>query len=137
MQDSQQLKHLRRFSRTNLQRIVLSDRDLLTAKIDHRYIVTGFWIVFGVYGWGTFDASSNILSQNDLVISVSILLTILCLHFFRFKIRLNNKISINNCLWLLRNKLDILIEMAIEKIEKSDLLLDFHLNGMVVCGLYL
>jgi hypothetical protein len=86
VQDSQQLKHLRRFSRTILQRIVLSDRDLLTAKIDHRYIVTGFWIVFGVYGWGTFDASSNILSQNDLAVSVSILLTILCLHFLRFKI---------------------------------------------------
>jgi hypothetical protein len=65
---------------------MLSDRDLLTAKIDHRYIVTGFWIVFGVYGWGTFDASSNIFSQNDLVVSASILLTILSLHFFRFKI---------------------------------------------------
>lgn len=86
MQGSQRLNYLRRFSRTNLQKIIHSDCDLLTVKIDHRYIVTGFWIVFGVYGWGTFDASSSILSHNDLVVTVSILLTILCLHLFRFKI---------------------------------------------------
>jgi hypothetical protein len=43
-------------------------------------------IVFGFFGWGTFDSSTSIINQNDLFVTLSILFSMTGIFIFRDKI---------------------------------------------------
>jgi hypothetical protein len=62
------------------------DRDLFSFSLTYRIFVLIFLIVFGFYGWGTFDTSTNIFNQNDLFVSLSILSSMLGIFILRDKI---------------------------------------------------
>jgi hypothetical protein len=48
------------------------NRQILVFKVDYKYLVLLFLLVFGIYGWGTFDSSSNIFFKKNLIITLSI-----------------------------------------------------------------
>jgi hypothetical protein len=65
---------------------VLKTRNLLSLEISNRHLILIFLLVFGVYGWGTFDGSSNTFSGKDLPVTLSVLITIYYLHVSKNRI---------------------------------------------------
>jgi hypothetical protein len=65
---------------------VLNTRKLLTVKISNRHLILIFLLIFGVYGWGTFDGSFNTLSGKDLPVTLSVLITVYSLHISKDRV---------------------------------------------------
>ena len=67
---------------------LFNTQKLPTVKISNRHLILIYLLIFGVYGWGTFDESSNTFSGKDLPVTLSVLITVYYLHIS--KKRINN-----------------------------------------------
>lgn len=65
-----------------------SGNEFLNLNLNYRLIVYLYVIVFGIYGWGTYETSSSILTGRNLLISSVVLLS-LC-SIFRFREYINS-----------------------------------------------
>jgi hypothetical protein len=72
------LSHLRK-SRDFL----TSGNELLSLKLNYRLIVFLYVLVFGIYGWGTYETSSSIFAGRNLLITSIVLLSLCSTFIFR------------------------------------------------------